>query len=148
MMRRTAEAVTEAAEREQLVRPKIIAVTVLTSMNERTLAETGVASTPEEQVVRFAKLAEASGMDGVVASPLEIGVIRSAVARPEFIIVTPGVRPTGADAGDQKRIMTPGEAVRGGADYLVVGRPILDAPDPAQAARDIIQEIQNASLFE
>jgi orotidine-5'-phosphate decarboxylase len=96
---------------------------------------------PEVLVPRFALLAAANGMDGVVASPREVGIVRSAVKKPDFIVVTPGVRPTGSALFDQKRVMTPREAILAGADYLVVGRPILDAPDPAQAAQQIIAEL-------
>ena len=142
MMRRTAAAVSEVSEREALMRPKVIAVTVLTSMNEGTLAEIGAARRPEEQVTRLSALAATSGMDGVVASPREVAAIRATVARPEFLVVTPGVRPSGGDPGDQRRTMTPAEAVHAGADYLVIGRPIIAAPDPVHAARSIIDEIE------
>ncbi len=141
MMRRTADSVAECAEAEGLPRPLVIAVTVLTSANETALAEIGYASAPEELVPRLALLAEASGMDGVVASPHEISIIRAAVKKPAFVVVTPGVRPTGAALFDQKRVTTPREAILAGADYIVVGRPILDAPDPAQAAQQILGEM-------
>ncbi|MBV9958533.1 MAG: orotidine-5'-phosphate decarboxylase [Acidobacteria bacterium] len=142
MMRRTAEAVREAAESEGLAHPKVIAVTVLTSASAATLAETGVAAEPEAQVVRLARLTQASGLDGVVASPLEIKAVRAAVERTEFLIVTPGVNPSGAAYDDQRRVTTPAAAVQAGADYLVVGRAILGAPDPAKAAREILAEMQ------
>ena len=142
MMRRTADSVAECAESEGLSRPLVIAVTVLTSANETTLAEIGYASAPEELVSRLALLAEASGMDGVVASPREVGIVRSAVKKPDFTVVTPGVRPAGAALFDQKRVTTPREAILAGADYIVVGRPILDAPDPAQAAQEILDELE------
>jgi len=142
MMRRTVAGVREVAEREGFVPPQMIAVTVLTSMNESTLAETGIPAAPDDQVVRLAQLAATSGMDGVVASPLEASLIRAAVTQPNFLIVTPGVRPTGADIADQKRILSPQLALSAGADYLVVGRPILHAPDPRQAAREILEEIK------
>jgi orotidine-5'-phosphate decarboxylase len=144
MMRRTAEAVAECADAERLTRPAIIAVTVLTSADAATLAEVGFASAPAELVSRLALLAEASGMDGVVASPREIATIRSAVKRPGFIVVTPGVRPSGASLFDQKRVTTPREAILAGADYIVVGRPILEASDPAQAAQEIVEEMENS----
>lgn len=95
----------------------------------------------ESQVVRLARLAKDSGMDGVVASPHEIAAIRKACGR-TFTIVTPGVRPADASWDDQKRVMTPEEAIRAGADYLVVGKPIRDAPDPVEAARAIVAEMQ------
>jgi orotidine-5'-phosphate decarboxylase len=142
MMRRTANAVAECAASEGLTRPSVIAVTVLTSADAGTLAEVGLGLDPEVLVPRLALLADASGMDGVVASPGEVGIIRSAVKKPDFIVVTPGVRPIGSPLFDQKRVMTPREAILAGADYIVVGRPILDAPDPAQAAQQIIDELE------
>ncbi|HEY3423736.1 MAG TPA: orotidine-5'-phosphate decarboxylase [Negativicutes bacterium] len=121
-------------------RPKLLAVTILTSSTVETLQGVGINYTVEEMVVRLAKLARQAGMDGVVASPLEIGLIREACG-PDFLIVTPGVRPSFATADDQKRIMTPGEAVAAGADYLVIGRPIAKAADPLAAVELIIDEI-------
>jgi orotidine-5'-phosphate decarboxylase len=97
---------------------------------------------PAVLVPRLALLAEATGMDGVVASPREVGIVRSCVNKPDFIIVTPGVRPMGSALFDQKRVTTPREAVLAGADYVVVGRPILEAPDPVQAAQKIIDELE------
>jgi orotidine-5'-phosphate decarboxylase len=142
MMRRTAEAVAETALREGINRPLIIGITVLTSMDDSTLAEIGFSSGTTEQVGRMARLADASGLDGVVASPHEVKLVRETVGRNNFVIVTPGVRPSGAASNDQRRVMTPADAVRAGADYLVVGRPILKATDPALAAHQIIEEIQ------
>lgn len=142
MMRQTVEAVDQCVNSEGLPRPKVIAVTVLTSSNQATLSEIGLNADPEATVRRLALLAESSGMDGVVASPNEVGLIRAAIKNPGFIIVTPGVRPAGASAADQKRVMTPREAISAGADYLVVGRPILSAPDPARAAQQIVEEMQ------
>jgi orotidine-5'-phosphate decarboxylase len=144
MMKRTAEAVTEAAEREGLARPAVIAVTALTSADAATLAEVGVMAEPREQVARLARLAAACGLDGVVASPQEVELVRSVVARQDFVLVTPGVRPLGVDAHDQKRVMTPAAAVRAGADYLVVGRAILDADNPRRAAQSILEEMRGA----
>ena len=148
MMRRTAEAVTETAEREGITRPLVIAVTVLTSADGSTLVETGFSSSVTTQVGRMARLADESGLDGVVASPHEVKLVRETVARQNFVIVTPGVRPAGAASDDQRRVMTPLEAVRAGADYLVVGRAILKASDPARAARQIIEEIQQIEVGE
>lgn len=145
MMHRTADAVSECAINEGLARPKVIAVTVLTSANQATLSEIGFSESPEDLVRHFALLAQSSGMDGVVASPNEVGIIREAITNPSFIVVTPGVRPAGATSGDQKRVMTPREAILAGADYLVVGRPILSAPDPVNAARQIVEEMQITS---
>jgi len=121
-------------------RPKLLAVTILTSSTADTLQQVGIDHPVEDMVVRLARLAQDAGMDGVVASPLEIELIRQACG-PEFLIVTPGVRPAFAAADDQKRIMTPAEAVRAGADYLVIGRPIAKAPDPVIAAEMIVEEI-------
>lgn len=142
MMRRTADAVAESAQAEGHARPLVIAVTVLTSSNETTLAEAGWSANPEELIKRLAVLAAASGMDGVVASAREVGVVRAAVTKPGFIVVTPGVRPSGSAANDQIRVTTPRVAVMAGADYLVVGRPILEAADPARAALQIIDEME------
>ena len=142
MMRRTAEAVAECANAEGLARPLVIAVTVLTSANNTTLAEVGYGSDPEALVSRLALLAEANGLDGVVASPREVGTIRTVVKTPDFVVVTPGVRPAGSALFDQKRVMTPREAIVAGADFIVVGRPIIEESDPAQAARQIIDEME------
>jgi orotidine-5'-phosphate decarboxylase len=121
-------------------RPRLLAVTILTSSTAETLRGVGIEHPLEQMVVRLARLAQDSGMDGVVASPREIGLIRAACG-PDFLIVTPGVRPSFAAADDQKRIMTPAEAVAAGADYLVIGRPIAKAADPAAAAELIADEI-------
>lgn len=144
MMQRTAESVAEVAAREGLARPRVIAVTVLTSVNAGVLREVGIDNDPTQQVCRMAQLASKSGLDGVVASPLEVVEIRKTIADPGFLIVTPGVRPVESAAHDQKRIMSPGEAIRAGSDFLVVGRPIIDSPDPAAAARAILHEIESA----
>ena len=121
-------------------RPRLLAVTILTSSTVHTLRQVGIEHSVQDMVLRLAQLAKASGMDGVVASPLEIGLIREACG-PDFLIVTPGVRPSFAAVDDQKRIMTPSEAVSSGADYLVIGRPIAKAADPVQAAESIAAEI-------
>ena len=142
MMRRTAQAVAECADSERLRRPSVIAVTLLTSADAAALAAVGHSETPVELVPRLALLAAANGMDGVVASPQEISIIRSTVKQEGFIVVTPGVRPAGASLFDQKRVATPREAMIAGADYIVVGRPILEAADPAQAAQAIIEEME------
>ena len=144
MMRYTADAVSQCVIKEGLRAPKVIAVTVLTSTNQTILNEIGFNAGPEEMVRRFALLAESAGMDGVVASAKEVGLIREAVGNPGFIVVTPGVRPAGAASDDQKRVTTPREAIAAGADFLVVGRPILSAADPAGAARQILEEMQSA----
>lgn len=144
MMKSTVDAVNEVSTREGIERPHIIGVTVLTSTDDATLAEAGFASQTNEQVERLARLSAASGLDGVVASPHEVKLVREAVGRPNFIIVTPGVRPAGTAHDDQRRVMTPAEAVRAGADFLVIGRAILKASDPARAATEIIEEMQHA----
>jgi orotidine-5'-phosphate decarboxylase len=141
MMRRTAEAVSKTADAEGLTRPSVIAVTVLTSADAATLSEIGISFGAEDQVRGLSLLAEASGMDGVVASPREIALVRSAIKRESFLVVTPGIRPSGSELDDQKRVMTPAEAFSDGADYLVVGRPITSAKDPIQAAEHIIDEM-------
>ena len=118
----------------------VLAVTVLTSLDDNDLAEIGAQGPVRELVVRRARLAIDAGCAGVVASPHEIAAVR-AIAPPGFLIVTPGVRPTGAEAGDQKRVMTPREARAAGADLVVVGRPLRQARDPAAAARAIAAEL-------
>ena len=145
MMQRTAEAVAKCVDAEGLAKPQVIAVTVLTSSTQTTLADVGFNSAPADLVRHLALLAEGAGMDGVVASPHEVGLVREAVKKPGFVIVTPGVRPAGADSGDQRRVMTPREAISAGADYLVVGRPILTAPDPARAAQQIVHEMDTTA---
>jgi orotidine-5'-phosphate decarboxylase len=145
MMQRTAEAVSTCAEAEGLTRPLVIAVTVLTSANDAALREVGHNATAADLVPRLASLAEESGMDGVVASPQEVAMVRSVVKRRDFVVVTPGIRPRDAEMSDQKRVTTPREAILAGADYIVVGRPILEAPDPAQAARQILDEMESSA---
>jgi orotidine-5'-phosphate decarboxylase len=141
MMRTTVESVREAAEREKITPPLILGVTVLTSHSQDTLNEVGIARFIDEEVVGLAQLCEAAGLDGVVASPQEIVQIRRAVTRPNFVILTPGVRPRGAAAHDQNRIMTPAEAIGVGANFIVIGRPITEATDPVEAAYLILSEI-------
>ena len=124
-------------------RAKVLAVTILTSSTEETLREVGIDLPVAEMVVKLALLAKKAGIDGVVASPLEIPLIRAACGN-DFLIVTPGVRPVFAATDDQKRVMTPGQAVAAGATYLVIGRPIAAAPDPLQAVEAIVVEIMQA----
>ncbi|MBJ6727946.1 orotidine-5'-phosphate decarboxylase [Geomesophilobacter sediminis] len=123
-------------------RPQVLAVTILTSSNEETLRGVGIELPVPEMVVKLAQLAKKAGVDGVVASPQEVELIRNACGK-DFLIVTPGVRPAFASADDQKRIMTPSDAVKAGADYLVIGRPIAAHPDPVAAAKLIVEEIVN-----
>jgi orotidine-5'-phosphate decarboxylase len=139
-MRAAVQAADDWEARSLESRPLVIAVTVLTSLDQGALAEIGVAGTVEEQVVRLARLAQDCGLDGVVASPLEIDAIRRACG-PDFLIVTPGVRPRGSATHDQSRVATPGEAVQAGADYVVIGRAITGAPEPKAAAAAIAAEI-------
>jgi orotidine-5'-phosphate decarboxylase len=135
MMRAAAE-----AARTSESRAKIIAVTVLTSLEDSDLAQIGVSGTALSQAVRLAILAKDSGLDGVVCSPHEIAAVRAGCGA-QFLIVTPGVRPLGGERGDQKRVMTPKQAMEAGADILVIGRPITAAPDPVEAARQIAAEL-------
>jgi orotidine-5'-phosphate decarboxylase len=141
-------------------RPKLLAVTVLTSMDASQLEQAGIRRTVREQVLYLARLARDAGMDGVITSPLEVAVVRAACG-PDFLVVVPGIRPghspnEGAPSGnaasttrmrldDQRRIATPAAALQAGADYLVIGRPILDAPDPVAAAETILQEMAAAN---
>ena len=139
MMRAAKEAALAAA-----VPSKVLAVTVLTSLGPEELARVGQGMKVEEQVVCLALLAQEAGLDGVVCSPREIAAVRKACGS-GFLIVTPGIRPRGAELGDQVRVMTPGEAVQAGADILVVGRPLTAAKDPVAAARALLLEINGAN---
>jgi orotidine-5'-phosphate decarboxylase len=141
MMRAAVDSVNEVAAKTG-VRSKILAISVLTSIDQTILEQIGVTSTPAESVLRLVKLAEASGVDGVVASPQEIESIRSTVSNREFLVVTPGIRPSANEAGDQKRVATPAAAIAAGASYLVVGRPITSAPDPLAAAHEIVADME------
>jgi len=141
MMSKTMETLDKAFKGGK--RAKVLAVTILTSSTEETLKGVGIDYPVADMVVRLAKLAKSAGVDGVVASPQEVGLIRAACG-PDFLIVTPGVRPAYASVDDQKRIMTPGEAVAVGADYLVIGRPISAAADPEEAVELIVNEIMAA----
>jgi orotidine-5'-phosphate decarboxylase len=125
--------------------PKLIAVTVLTSMGAADLTEVGVAGTPEEAVLRLARLTQDCRLDGVVCSAREASVLR-ATCGPDFLLVTPGIRPAGAAVGDQVRIATPADAMRNGASYLVIGRPITQAADPLQVLEQINTEIKGATV--
>jgi orotidine-5'-phosphate decarboxylase len=122
-------------------RPLILAVTVLTSLGQGDLSATGVVAKPADQVLRLGRLAVESGADGLVCSPLEVAMLRQALG-PAVKLVVPGIRPTGSEAGDQARTMTPAEAVAAGADWIVVGRPITGASDPGSAAADIAASIR------
>jgi orotidine-5'-phosphate decarboxylase len=123
--------------------PRLLAVTVLTSMDANELAGIGITASPAEQVLRLARLAQASGIDGMVCSPEEVAILRKETG-PNTLLVIPGIRPTGSAVEDQKRIATPAQAITHGASMLVVGRPITRANDPAQAAHAILEEIEHA----
>jgi orotidine-5'-phosphate decarboxylase len=144
MMRAAAQAIATAPPSASP--PKLLGVTILTSLDPKALGQVGITGSPRVRVVSLARLAKRAGLDGVVASPLEVKAIRRACG-PGFLTVIPGVRPTGADAAsskrrdDQARVASPGEAIRAGADYLVLGRPIAAAPDPRAAAQAIVEEI-------
>ena len=144
MMKWTANAVAETAARENLTAPKVLGVTLLTSVDHKILEQIGIDGRPATVVVRLAKLAQESGLDGVVASAQEIALIRDSVPQNNFLIVTPGIRAAADEAQDQRRIMTAGEAIRAGADYIVVGRPIIAAADPVNATQRFVSEIQAA----
>jgi orotidine-5'-phosphate decarboxylase len=142
MMKAAVEAAGEEAGRLGIDRPRIIAVTVLTSIGQRELnQQLGIKGQIQDLVTYWSQLAQKSGMDGVVASAREAAAIRNACGE-AFIIVTPGIRPAGTAAGDQKRIVTPSDAIKAGATYIVVGRPVTAAADPLSAARQIVYEMQ------
>jgi orotidine-5'-phosphate decarboxylase len=140
MMKKTAEDVEEEAQRLGIEKPKVIAVTVLTSMDEDSLKKVGINESIKDEVLKLARMAKDAGLDGVVASSVEAKMIRKELGK-EFLIITPGVRPAGTAAQDQKRVATPGSAIKDGASFIVVGRPITEAKDPAAAAREIIKEM-------
>lgn len=150
MMRAAAKARDEGAGGKSRV-PKLLAITILTSMDDNALKQVGVSGSSSKRVVHLARLAKKAGMDGVVASPQEVRAIRRACGK-DFLIVVPGIRPDlgggspkrgKRKADDQARIATPAEAIRAGADYLVIGRPITGAPDPVAAASAILEEVSS-----
>ncbi len=141
MMQRAANTAREEAAKLSVQRPWVVGVSVLTSLDSDDLSAIGVQDTVEDQVARLAGLAQANGLDGMVCSPKEISLARK-VAGPDFKLVVPGIRPAGSALGDQKRVMTPDEAIKAGADILVIGRPITGASDPAAAARAIADSIE------
>ncbi|MEQ8194177.1 MAG: orotidine-5'-phosphate decarboxylase [Rhodospirillales bacterium] len=142
MLRSAAKAARAAARFFKVKRPLVLGVTVLTSLSKEDLAATGVKTdTVLTQVLRLAKLSKDCGLDGVVCSAREVAALREALG-PAFKLVVPGIRPSWASADDQKRIVTPAEAVSRGADYLVIGRPITGAADPLAAAKRIVAEIE------
>lgn len=141
MMTQALKAARDEARRLKLDRPKILGVTILTSLSEGDVKDIGIGRKLDEEVLHLARMAKQAKLDGVVASPKEVSLIRKKLGK-DFIIVTPGIRPVWAKGkSDQKRIMTPKEAINLGADYIVVGRPIIEAKDPLKAAKRIIKEI-------
>ena len=144
MLRAFGDGGREAAAKTGRPAPKLVAVTVLTSLDAGALLAIGLSGAPRDAAVRLASLAKEAGLDGVVCSPEEIAAIRAACGK-DFLLVVPGVRPAGAAPGDQKRVATPAHAIRAGADLLVVGRPITGAADPAAAARAVTAEIAAAT---
>lgn len=142
MMREACQAVAQKAQSMGIVRPKLVAVTVLTSISEEEWSVLGYGKNTAEQVIHLARLAQKSGMDGIVASPREAAEIRKACGK-DFLIVTPGIRPQGANLNDQSRTATPAGALQNGADYLVVGRPITAAIDSKIAVENILHEMED-----
>ena len=142
MMEAAAAAIKEKAEELGIERPKLLAVTILTSMDDEQFADLNYKNTIAEQVLALAKLAKTAGLDGVVASPKEAVQIRAACG-PDFLIVTPGVRPAGSELDDQSRVTTPAQAFANGSSHIVVGRPIMKAADRRKAAATIVEEIKD-----
>lgn len=140
MMRAGAEAILDEADKSGLVAPKLLAVTVLTSMDQTALSAVGQSDEVRSQVLRLASLTKESGLAGVVCSGQEISFLRDHLGQ-DFVLMVPGIRPSGSDAGDQKRVLTPKAAVDLGATHLVIGRPITQADDPYQAACDILSSL-------
>jgi len=143
MMRHARDAAEKAAQKTGNPRPLLLGVTVLTSLHNKELAEIGMAGDTESQVLKLARLALISGMDGVVCSPHEIALIKRTLGK-DFLVISPGIRPAWAAAQDQKRIMTPAQAFQNGADYIVIGRPVSKAPSPSRALNDIVKESEEA----
>ena len=143
MMKKAVEAARETAEKEKRPLPLLLGVTVLTSLKDSDLEEIGFNHDSKNQVLRLAKLAVDSGLQAIVCSPQELEPLRAELGR-EVKIITPGIRPAWAEAQDQKRIMTPGEAIKKGADFLVIGRPITQAPVPGEAFSRVLEELQTA----
>lgn len=140
MMKMGLEALADESAKLGLPTPRFLAVTILTSIDQATLTSVGMAGAPSDQVVKLAKLTKDSGLAGIVCSGHEIQMVRSALGN-DFVLMVPGIRPAGADVADQKRVMTPKEALDSGATHLVIGRPITGAKDPAQAAADILSTL-------
>ena len=142
MMKAAAEITAKTSQELGIKKPLILGVTLLTSINQEILEkEIGIKKRLKEQVVHLAKLAKAAGLDGVVASSCEIKEIRKACGE-DFVILTPGIRPAGKPSDDQKRVMTPQEAIKLGSDFLVIGRPIRNASNPVEATKEILREME------
>lgn len=140
MMKMGLEALEEESIKCGLPTPKLLAVTVLTSIDDQALQSVGQNTPAADQVIRLAKLTRESGLAGIVCSGQEIKMVRQSVGQ-DFVLMVPGIRPAGSETGDQKRIMTPKEAIDAGATHLVIGRPITGAKDPAQAAAEILADL-------
>jgi orotidine-5'-phosphate decarboxylase len=143
MLAKAREAAAQEAAKSGKSRPYLLGVTVLTSLKEAELKDIGTFAPVTEQVLRLASLTKKAGLDGIVCAPQEIEIIKKELGK-DFIVVTPGIRPAWAAAHDQKRIMTPAEALKKGADYLVIGRPITAAPSPREAFLKIVEELKQA----
>lgn len=141
MMESVRVAVEEESKRRGLSRPLILAVTVLTSLREEELREVGIERDIRGEVLHLSRLSKRAGLDGVITSPLEVEMIKREIGE-DFIVVTPGIRPASSLLKDQKRTATPSEAIRKGSDYIVIGRPIMDAPDPVSVVKRIISEME------
>ena len=140
MLKGALEGATKAAEETGNEPPLVLGVTVLTSMDDSDLNQVNINKTPEKQVIHLAKMATEAGLKGLVCSPKEITALRE-VLPTEVQLVTPGIRPAGSDSGDQKRVMSPAEAVQAGADWLVIGRPIYAAVNPREAAETVFESL-------
>lgn len=143
MMARTVQATRKEARKLGVKKPLILGVTILTHLKQGMLKEVGMEKELKDEVIRLAKLARRAGLEGVVSSPQEVGLIKESCGN-DFLVLTPGIRPLGAGENEQRRRMTSGEAIKAGADFIVVGRPILQARDPAEAAQRIIKEMEEA----
>lgn len=141
MMRMAVDFTKTKAMELNIPRPIVLAVTLLTSLNKKDLTEVGINYSVDDEVLRLAKLSKKAGVDGVVASPREVKIIRENIDE-DFIIVTPGIRPKTEVIDDQKRIMTPNEAILAGSDFIVIGRPIIEALDPGESAKEILEDMK------